>query len=106
MFQIVFYVPKDHLETVKSAVFDAGGGRYNDYDQCCWQIEGEGQFRPLKNSRPFIGEQGLLEKIKEFRVEMVVSDDLLQPAVAALLDAHPYEEPAYLVLKIENLSEK
>jgi hypothetical protein len=103
MFQVIFYVPPDHLEKVKKAVFNVGAGRYNNYDQCCWQIQGQGQFRPLKSSSPFIGEKGQLEKIDEYRVEMIVQDELIKIVVAALLDAHPYEEPAYSVLKIENI---
>lgn len=101
MFQLIFYVPATHLEKVKNTLFSVGAGKYNNYDQCCWQIEGKGQFRPLKSSSPFIGSPGRLEKMDEYRVEMVVKDELIKTAVAALLNAHPYEEPAYSVLKIE-----
>lgn len=101
MFQLIFYVPESHLETVKKAVFDAGAGRYNKYDSCCWQVKGTGQFRPAEDSSPFIGNQGQLEKVPEYRVEMVVEDVLMKKAVKTLVEAHPYEEPAYLVLKNE-----
>ena len=101
MYQLIFYVPATHLEKVKNALFSVGAGKYKNYDQCCWQIEGKGQFRPLKSSSPFIGDLDKLEKVDEYRVEMVVKDELIKTAVAALLNAHPYEEPAYSVLKIE-----
>lgn len=101
MFQLIFYVPESHLETVKKAVFNTGAGRYNNYDSCCWQVEGIGQFRPADGSSPFIGKQGSLEKVPEYRVEMVVEDSLMKKAAKALVEAHPYEEPAYLVLKNE-----
>lgn len=103
MFQLFFYVPETHLEPVKQSVFDAGAGKYNDYDCCCWQVKGSGQFRPLESSRPFIGEQGRIEKVEEYRVEMIVKDELLKGVVKALLAAHPYEEPAYGVLKLTEL---
>jgi len=101
MYQLIFYVPETHLEKVKDALFSAGAGKYKNYDQCCWQIKGEGQFRPLKSSSPFIGSLERLEKVDEYRVEMVVKDEIIRIAVAALLNAHPYEEPAYSVMKIE-----
>ncbi len=101
MFQLIFYVPANHLGEVKDAVFQTGAGQYKNYDQCCWQIKGKGQFRPLKSSSPFIGKLNELEKVDEYRVEMIVKDELIQAAVTALVDAHPYEEPAYIVLKIE-----
>ncbi|MGI9286142.1 MAG: NGG1p interacting factor NIF3, partial [Pseudomonadales bacterium] len=56
MFKLCFYVPGENLEAVKSAVFAAGAGRVGDYENCCWQVLGEGQFRPLEGSQPHIGE--------------------------------------------------
>jgi hypothetical protein len=100
MYQLCFYVPVDHLESVKQAVFAAGAGRIGNYDQCCWQVEGEGQFRPLSGAQPAIGQQGQLESVREFRVEMVCDAAHIKAVVAALKQAHPYEEPAYNVLKI------
>lgn len=95
MVKLCFYVPADQLEAVKQAVFAAGAGRIGNYDQCCWQIEGEGQFRPLDGANPAIGQQHQLEKVREFRVEMVCADDHITSVIAALKQAHPYEEPAY-----------
>jgi hypothetical protein len=100
MYQLCFYVPVDALDTVKQAVFAAGAGRIGNYDQCCWQVEGMGQFRPLPGAHPAIGEQGQLEKVREFRVEMVCDAAHIQAVVAALKQAHPYEEPAYNVTEI------
>lgn len=95
MYKFCFFVPESHLEQVKQAVFDTGAGRIGDYDQCCWQVKGTGQFRPLTGSQPFIGESGVLERVEEYRVEMVCSDEKIRDAVAALRQAHPYEEPAF-----------
>lgn len=95
MYKLCFFVPESHLETVKQSIFEAGAGRIGDYDQCCWQIRGQGQFRPLSGSQPFIGESNTLETVEEYRVEMVCADDMVQNAVSALRQAHPYEEPAF-----------
>lgn len=95
MYKFCFYVPETHVETVKTAVFAAGAGKIGDYDCCSWETRGEGQFRPLKGSRPFLGEQGKVEKVIEFKVEMVCEGHLMGEVVKAFKAAHPYEEPAY-----------
>lgn len=100
MFKLVFFVPDSHLEAVKDAVFAAGAGRIGDYSRCCWQTAGEGQFCPLPGSQPFIGQQGSLERVAEYRVEMVCDDVHITAAVSALKQAHPYEEPAFDVWRL------
>lgn len=103
LFKLCFYVPVDNAEQVKSAVFAAGAGRIGHYDCCAWQVRGEGQFRPLAGSRPHIGQQDQIEKVAEYRVEMVCDEAHLKAAVAALRQAHPYEEPAIDVWRLETL---
>lgn len=103
MYKLTFFVPESHLETVKAAVFATGAGRIGDYDSCCWQSLGQGQFRPLAGSQPFLGRQGEVERVAEYRVELVCADDLIRPAISALRAAHPYEEPAYDVWQLAEL---
>ena len=95
MFKICVYVPEKSVETVKQALFDAGAGRIGNYDSCCWQTEGTGQFRPLAGSNPAIGSQGEVEFVREVKIELVCEDELVARAVQALRDSHPYEEPAF-----------
>ncbi len=101
MYTLFFYVPESHLEVVKNAVFAAGAGAIGDYQNCCWQVLGLGQFQPMAGSQPFIGTQNQLEKVAEWRVELVVDAAHIKPAVSALKAAHPYEEPAYAVYRLE-----
>jgi|TARA_R100001039_G_C1746969_1_gene51283 hypothetical protein len=103
VYKLAFFVPESHLETVKAAVFATGAGRIGDYDSCCWQSLGQGQFRPLAGSQPFLGRQGEVERVSEYRVELVCADDLIRPAISALKAAHPYEEPAYDVWQLAEL---
>lgn len=100
MYKLVFFVPESHLEPVKTAVFAAGGGRIGDYDHCCWQVKGVGQFRPLAAANPFIGQPGVVEQVEEYRVELVCADERVRAVVTALLQAHPYEEPAWEVIRL------
>ena len=101
MYKLAFFVPVEHKESVKTAIFAAGAGRIGNYDCCCWEVLGTGQFRALQGSNPFIGQQDKIETVQEYRVELVCEDHLIQAAVAALRSAHPYEEPAFDVWKLE-----
>jgi len=99
-YKLCFFVPESHVEPVKAAVFAAGGGRIGDYDCCAWQTVGQGQFRALDGADPFIGKVGEVERVAEFKVELVCSAETIVPAINALKAAHPYEEPAYDVLSL------
>lgn len=101
MYKLCFYVPESHLQAVKDALFEAGAGRIGNYADCCWQVRGEGQFRPLAGSQPQIGKQNRLACVTEYKVEMVCEDARVQAVVNVLCRVHPYEEPAYDVTKIE-----
>ena len=103
MYKICYFVPETHLDKTKQALFDIGAGCIGDYDSCAWQCLGQGQFRPRKGSRPFLGENDTLEVVSEFKVELVCKDDLIRQAVEALKQAHPYEEPAYEIYRMEVL---
>ncbi|KJZ12808.1 NGG1p interacting factor 3 protein, NIF3 [Marinomonas sp. S3726] len=102
MYSLVFYVPESHLEEVKEALFDVGAGAIGDYEACCWQVKGQGQFRPNANANPFIGVKGELETLAEYRVEMVLKLSLKEVAIKALKAAHPFEEVAYHLIKVES----
>ncbi len=99
MYILVVYVPEDHLEKVKQALFAAGAGRLGAYSECSWETEGLGQFKSLEGSDPFIGAEGELSRIPEYRLEVSVRDGMQRETVQALLDAHPYEVPAYHLYK-------
>lgn len=101
MYKLAFFVPASHVDEVKSAVFAAGAGRIGAYDQCSWQVLGQGQFRPLNGSQPFLGQSGVVEQVDEWKVELVVADELIAQAIVALKQSHPYETPAYEVWRLE-----
>ena len=100
LYQLSFYVPDSHVEAVKTALFAAGAGRYQGYEHCAWQVLGQGQFRPLAGSQPFIDQPQQFEVVAEYKVEMICQPEFIQAAVRALLQAHPYQQPAYAVLPI------
>ena len=95
MFKICVYVPENSVEKVKQALFTAGAGRIGNYDSCCWQTAGTGQFRPLEGSNPAIGSLNEVEHVREVKVELVCADHLVKQAILAIKESHPYEEPAF-----------
>jgi hypothetical protein len=105
MYKLCYFVPETHLEATKAALFQAGAGRIGDYDSCAWQCEGQGQFRPLAGSDPYQGQHDRIESASEFKVEMVCEDSMIRASVQALKMAHPFEEPAYDVFRMADLSQ-
>ena len=102
MYKICVYVPEKSVEKVKQALFDAGAGRIGNYDSCCWQTEGIGQFRPLQGSNPSIGSQDKIERVTEIKIELVCTEELIKQVLVKMIQAHPYEEPAYDVWRLES----
>ncbi|WP_370981472.1 NGG1p interacting factor NIF3 [Agaribacterium sp. ZY112] len=101
MYKLVVFIPEQQLESVKQAMFDAGAGKLGNYAECCWQTKGLGQFRPLPGSQPHLGELHALHQVDEWRVELLCEEQKIQSVVDALKRAHPYEEPAYDVCRLE-----
>ena len=98
--KIVVFAPVDEAEKVRTALTEAGAGRIGDYDSATFTSVGQGRFRPLEGAHPALGSVGELETVEEVRIEAVCARRLRGEAVAAMLAAHPYEEPAYDVLEL------
>ena len=105
-YQFYYYVPETHLEETKEAIFAVGAGRMCKYSDCAWQTKGMGQYRPEEGSNPYRGTQGILERTEDYKVEIICSEEVLSAAVNALMSVHPYECPAYGVIRLEEVSIK
>lgn len=103
--KIVTFVPVADAERVRTALTDAGAGAIGDYDSASFSTPGEGRFRPLPGANPVIGSVGDLEVVDEVRIESIVDRARRGQVLAALLDAHPYEEPAYDVVELAALAD-
>ena len=103
MYKLCFYVPDTHVEAVKDAIFATGAGKIGGYSHCSWQVLGQGQFKPLEGANPFLGRVGAVETVAEWKVEMVVADEFIHAAVAALKASHPYEVPAFDVWRLSDM---
>lgn len=91
--KIVTFAPAESTDALRAAMSEAGAGRIGDYEQCSFEIRGEGTFHGSAGTSPAIGRRGTLERVDEIRFEMVSSASDLGAVVAALRLTHPYEEP-------------
>jgi dinuclear metal center YbgI/SA1388 family protein len=94
-FKLVVFVPSTHLDVVRAAITENGAGAIGAYSHCTFAAKGTGTFVPGEDTKPFIGQQGQLEKVEEYRLETILPSYLQTKIVDALLAAHPYEEVAY-----------
>ncbi len=102
--QLVTYVPNEHAEKVRAALFAAGAGHIGDYKECSYNLEGYGTFKPLDEANPFVGEKGRRHTEPETRISVIFPKHLKNGILASLLEAHPYEEPAYEIFITENVN--
>ncbi|MBQ2120493.1 MAG: Nif3-like dinuclear metal center hexameric protein [Peptococcaceae bacterium] len=105
-YKVVVYVPVGYEEIVRQAMCNAGAGCIGNYSGCTFQAKGTGTFLPGEGTSPFIGEAGRMEYAEEYRVETVLTLSALSAVIKAMEAAHPYEEAAYDVFRMENAGEE
>ncbi|HZK48115.1 MAG TPA: Nif3-like dinuclear metal center hexameric protein [Thermoleophilia bacterium] len=102
--KLVGFIPEGEVERVSRAVFEAGGGRIGDYQGCSFENRGEGTFVAGPSTHPTVGRAGESVRVAEVRWETIVPENRVVAAVQAFICAHPYEEPAFDVYPVENVS--
>ena len=100
--KLVTYVPHAQAEAIRKALFNAGAGVISDYDHCSFNLTGTGTFRGSEDSQPHLGEPGKDHSEPETRVEVILPQHLEGSVLAALQQAHPYEEVAHDLVPIRN----
>ena len=100
--KLVVFVPDEYVESVMSALFEAGAGSIGNYGECSFSTSGTGTFLPMEGSDPFSGQEGERENSLETKIEVLVSKHNLNGVIRAMKEAHPYEEVAYEAYPILN----
>jgi dinuclear metal center YbgI/SA1388 family protein len=100
--KIVTFVPRDHVDAVRAAMAAEGAGVIGEYSACSFGAEGMGTFHGSAAARPAVGAAGRFESAEEVRLEMIADEWNMRRIVAALRAAHPYEEAAYDIYRLEN----
>ncbi len=106
LYKLVSFVPANAVNRVADAIFAAGAGAIGRYSHCGFQTSGTGSFLPLEGSRPAFGRIGKLEKVSEIRLESIIPTDRVPAVLAALRSAHPYETPAFDILRHYDLENR
>ena len=102
LLKLAVYVPVSAADAVRDALFAAGCGNIGNYDSCSYNVDGFGTFKANEGCNPFCGEVGELHREQEVRIETVLPAYLKNKVVAAMIKAHPYEEPAYDIYQLKN----
>lgn len=104
--KLVTYIPQTNLEEVKNALYEQGAGKYKDYSYTGFYHPGKGNFMPLADSEPYIGQKNKLNQVEEYRFETIVAPEDLKNVIQKLLKVHPYQEPAWDLYQMDNLETK
>jgi dinuclear metal center YbgI/SA1388 family protein len=106
VYKLVVFIPAANLNDVSEAIFAAGAGQMGNYSDCGFTTKGEGTFLPLEGARPAIGKPGKLEHVEEVRFETIVCESEIEAVVEAMKKSHPYEMPAYDIIKLDLLENR
>lgn len=99
-YKLITFVPRDQVEEVANALFDAGAGWIGNYSRCSFMSEGTGTFLGGESTNPTVGRPGELERASETRIETIVPAKVLTAVINALRKSHPYEEPAFDIVQL------
>lgn len=104
LLKLITFVPVQQADKVRESLFRAGAGHVGNYQKCSFNSEGIGTFEGNDDANPFVGTKNELHFEKEVRIEVIFPIHLKNKVLKALITAHPYEEPAYDLIALENLS--
>ncbi|HRW91331.1 MAG TPA: Nif3-like dinuclear metal center hexameric protein [Thermotogota bacterium] len=103
--KIQFFGPLSHRDQVLEAIALGGGGKWGNYSDCTFSVQGIGSFKPLDQANPYLGEKGKRAYVEEFRIESILPEDQVDHLVSIVKQVHPYEEVAYDILPNKSLGE-
>ena len=106
LYKLVVFCPVTHEDNIRQVLGQAGAGAIGDYTACSFSTTGVGRFTPENAANPYIGKVGLEEQVNEVKIEVIMPDPIRNQVLKAMLAAHPYEEPAYDIILLEQSTNK
>lgn len=100
--KLVVFTPKDNVEKLRNAIFEAGAGNIGNYSNCSYNMNGYGTFTPNEEANPTIGKSGIPEQVAEERIEIIFPSHAQKKVIEAVFNHHPYEEPAFDIINLDN----
>jgi len=98
--KFVIFVPPEYTDRVREAAGSAGAGIIGEYSLCSFTSRGVGTYVPSQGASPFEGKSGKLSRVEEDKLEMLVPEPYISDVIRAVRGVHPYEEPAYDVIRL------
>ena len=102
LMKLCTFVPADHADKLRDAVFAAGAGNIGNYSECSFNASGEGTYKAGEGTNPFLGERGKRHTENEIKIEVMFPSWLQPDILKAMFAAHPYEEVAYDLIGLLN----
>jgi dinuclear metal center YbgI/SA1388 family protein len=102
--KLVVFIPIGYEEKIMLSLDEAKEGRIGSYRLCTYKSRGEGTFKAEIGSHPFQGEIGKIERVSEWRLEVLIPRAHVLELVEKIRRAHPYEEMTYDIYPVENTS--
>jgi len=100
--KLVVFVPSENSVMLKESLFRVGCGNIGNYSHCSFSCEGLGSFKPLSGAHQHIGTPNRIERVEEERIEIIFSKNKKRQVIETLYQNHPYEEPAFDIIALEN----
>lgn len=95
LYKLVVFVPESHTEAILQVMGDNDAGYVGKYSHCSFRAVGKGTFKPLSESKPFIGSENQVETVAEDRIETVIDNEMAKSLIQKIKAVHPYETMAY-----------
>lgn len=100
--KVVVFAPEESVGQIASAMAEAGAGRIGNYQRCFFRTPGTGSFTSGPGASPVVGKAAETTATPETRMEMIAPESARNAVIAALVAAHPYEEPAFDVYQVSS----
>jgi dinuclear metal center YbgI/SA1388 family protein len=100
--KFVVFIPIGYEEKIMQSLDETKAGRIGSYRLCTYKSRGEGTFKAGIGTHPFRGEMGKIERVSEWRLEVLTSRANVLELTEKIRQVHPYEEMPYDIYPVEN----
>lgn len=94
-YKVQVFIPEENLNDFKEALSEAGVAQEGDYQYCFFESSGTGQFKPVDNANPHIGEKEQISHVQEYKLEFMIEYTQRTLTQDLITQHHPYETPVY-----------
>lgn len=102
LFKLAVYVPETRAEGIRGVLGDTGAGHIGSYSHSSFNSRGQGMFKPLDDSSPYLGKMNEMEIVNEIKIETIIKEDNVSSIIDSMIKVHPYEEVVYDIFPLEN----